>query len=163
MVEKKSKDEAKVEALRACFPFRDVERLWSDEFLREPFPLLAPAWWRGLRSPDRKEIIPAVDISDEGDDLLIKAELPGVKREDIDTTVAGHVLTISGEKRRDDEVEGKRYYWIERSYGSLTRSFHLPVEVEVEQATAKFENGVLEIRIPKTEEAKKKEKKVPIE
>jgi HSP20 family protein len=163
MVEKKPMDVAKVKALKAHSPFGDVERLWVDEFLREPFPLLAPSWWRRLRSPDWKEITPSVDIFDESDDVVIKAELPGMKREDIDTRITGNIVTISGEKKYDEEVEKKHYYRVERSYGSFTRSFHLPIELQTDKATAKFENGILEIRIPKTEEAKKKGKKIPIE
>ncbi len=82
---------------------------------------------------------------------------------DIDVTLTEDTLTLSGEKKKEERVEKKDYHRLERSYGSFTRSFHLPKEVQTEKAAAKFKDGVLQIRIPKTEEAKKKEKKVLIE
>ncbi len=163
MTDKQKKDVAKVKALKACSPFGDVERLWFDEFLREPFSLPTPSWWRRLSSSAWKGVVPSVDIFDEGDDVVIKAELPGVRKEDIHTSITNNIITISGEKKYDGEMEKKHYYRVERCYGSFIRSFHLPLEVKADEATAKFENGILEIRIPRTEEAKKKEKKIPIE
>jgi HSP20 family protein len=141
MAEKSVKEKSKLHPLRTRSPFEEMERLWVDEFLREPLPWLVSSGWPRFISPD----------------------LPGIRKEEIDTTIAGHIVTLSGEKKQDEEVEKKNYYRKERSYGSFTRSFHLPVEVQADKAKAKFENGVLEIRIPKTEEAKKKEKKIPIE
>jgi HSP20 family protein len=86
-----------------------------------------------------------------------------MKKENIDVNLTKDTITISGEKRKEEKVEKKDYHSIERSYGSFKRSFSLPAEVETEKASATFKDGVLEIRIPKTEEAKKKEKKVMIE
>lgn len=163
MAEKSVKEKSKLHPLRTRSPFEEMERLWVDEFLREPLPWLVSSGWPRFISPDRNAVTPSVDIFDEDDDLVIKADLPGIRKEEIDTTIAGHIVTLSGEKKQDEEVEKKNYYRKERSYGSFTRSFHLPVEVQADKAKAKFENGVLEIRIPKTEEAKKKEKKIPIE
>jgi HSP20 family protein len=94
---------------------------------------------------------------------VVKAELPGMKKEDIDVSLTEDTITISGEKKKEEKIEKKDYYSLERSYGSFKRSFSLPAEVQTEKASAKFKDGVLEIRIPKTEEAKKKEKKVLIE
>jgi HSP20 family protein len=113
--------------------------------------------------PEIEEVSPSVDVFEEGDEVVVKAELPGISKEDIDVKVTDDVVTISGEKKKEEKVEKKNYYRIERSYGSFTRSFRLPTEVQAEKASAKFKEGVLEIRIPKTEEAKKKEKKVSIE
>jgi len=86
-----------------------------------------------------------------------------MSKDDIDVKVTDDFITISGEKKKEEKVEKKNYYRMERSYGSFTRSLRLPTEVQTEKATAKFKDGVLEVRIPKTEEAKKKEKKVLIE
>jgi HSP20 family protein len=113
--------------------------------------------------PEIEEVSPSVDVFEERDEVVVKAELPGMSKEDIDVKVTDDVVTISGEKKKEEKIEKKNYYRIERSYGSFTRSFRLPTEVQTEKASAKFKEGVLEIRIPKTEEAKKKEKKVSIE
>lgn len=86
-----------------------------------------------------------------------------MKKEDIDVTLTEDTLTLSGEKKKEERVEKKDYHRFERLYGSFTRSFHLSKELQTEKVAAKFKDGVLEIRIPKTEEAKKKEKKVLIE
>lgn len=94
---------------------------------------------------------------------MVKAELLGMKKEDIDVSLTDNTITVSGEKRKEEKVEKKDYYRLERSYGSFSRSFSLPAEVRTEKVTAKFKDGILEIRIPKTEEAKKKEKKVAVE
>lgn len=113
--------------------------------------------------PEIKEVSPSMDIFTDGDDVVVKTELPGMKKEDIDVSLTKDTITISGEKKKEEKVEKKDYYSLERSYGSFKRSFSLPAEVHAEKASAKFKDGILEIRIPKTEEAKKKEKKVLIE
>ena len=141
-------------------PFHDMER-WFEDFFRRPF--FGPSWLPRLRTPEFEEISPSIDLFTEGDDVVVKAELPGMKKEDIDVSVTDNTITVSGEKREEEKVEKKDYYRLERSYGSFSRSFSLPAEVQTEKVTAKFKDGILEIRIPKTEEAKKKEKKVAVE
>ncbi len=113
--------------------------------------------------PDFEEVTPSVDIFGDGDTVIVKAELPGMSKEDIHVTLTKDRLTVSGEKKKEERVERKDYPRLERSYGSFRRSFTLPGKVETEKAAAKFKDGVLEIRIPKTEKAKKKEKKIMIE
>jgi HSP20 family protein len=162
MAKKKSQAVVKREPERALMPFEETER-WFEDFFRRPFPLVGPSWWPSLRMPEFEEVIPTVDIFEEGDDVIVKAELPGMNKEEINVTLTEDTLTLSGEKKKEERVEKKDYHRLERSYGSFTRSFHLPKEVQTEKAVAKFKDGVLEIRIPKTEEAKKKEKKVLIE
>lgn len=162
MVKKKSKELVKVEPTKAVSPFEEMER-WFDEFFRRPFSLLRPSWFPRIGFPEIEEVTPTVDVFEEGDDVVVKAELPGMGKEDIDVKVTDGLITISGEKKKEEKVEKKNYYRMERSYGSFTRTLRLPTEVQTEKATAKFKDGVLEVRIPKTEEAKKKEKKVLIE
>ncbi|MGQ9570845.1 MAG: Hsp20/alpha crystallin family protein [Thermodesulfovibrionales bacterium] len=162
MVKKKSKELVKVEPTKAVTPFEEMER-WFDEFFRRPFSLLRPSWFPRIGFPEIEEVTPTVDVFEEGDDVVVKAELPGMGKEDIDVKVTDDLITISGEKKKEEKVEKKNYYRMERSYGSFTRTLRLPTEVQTEKATAKFKDGVLEVRIPKTEEAKKKEKKVLIE
>jgi len=166
--EKEKKELVKVEPIKALSPFQEMERRFQEmekrfeDFFRRPSSLM-PSWWPRLKMPEIEEVSPSMDIFTEGDDVVVKAELPGMKKENIDVSLTKDTITISGEKRKEEKVEKKDYYSLERSYGSFKRSFSLPAEVQTEKASAKFKDGVLEIRVPKTEEAKKKEKKVTIE
>ncbi len=162
MATKKEKELARVEPTKVLSPVEEMER-WFEDFFRRPFSLMRPSWFPRLRMPEIEEITPSVDVFEEKDEVVVKAELPGITKENIDVKVSDDVITISGEKKKEEKVEKKNYYRMERSYGSFTRSLSLPAEVQTEKASAKFKEGVLEIRIPKTEEAKKKEKKVLIE
>ena len=168
MAKKEKKELVKVEPTKALSPFQEMGKRFEEmekrfeDFSRRPFPLL-PSWWPRLRLPEIEEVPPSMDIFTEGDDVVVKAELPGMKKEDIDVSLTKDTITISGDKKKEEKIEKKDYYSFERSYGSFKRSFSLPAEVQTEKASAKFKDGLLEIRIPKTEEAKKKEKKVMIE
>jgi HSP20 family protein len=162
MAKQEPKELLRHEPSRAVSPFETMER-WFEEAFRRPFSLLGPSWLPRLRTTEMEEAIPSVDIFEEGDNVVVKAELPGIKKEDVDVSVTDNVISISGEKKKEEKVERKNYYREERSYGSFTRSFRLPMEVQTDKAKASFKEGVLEIRIPKTEEAKKREKKVSIE
>jgi HSP20 family protein len=97
---------------------------------------------------------PAVDVFDTKDSIVLKAELPGMKAEDIDIEIDDNVLTIKGERRFKEQVEEGRYYRLERSYGHFSRSLTLPQGVRGEQVQAQFDQGVLEVRVPKAEEVK---------
>lgn len=141
-------------------PFEEMER-WFEEFFRRPFSFLPTFMRRPVLAEE--QIFPSVDIYEEGNDLVVKAEVPGIRKEDIDVRITEDTITISGEKKKEEKVERKDYYRIERSYGSFSRSFALPQDLEVDKAKAKFENGVLEVRIPKSEKAKKKEIKISVE
>jgi HSP20 family protein len=162
MAKQEPKELLKHEPSRAVSPFETMER-WFEEAFRRPFSLLGPSWLPRLRATEMEEAIPSVDIFEEGDNVVVKAELPGIKKEDVDVSMTDNVISISGEKKKEEKVERKNYYREERSYGSFTRSFRLPMEVQTDKAKAQFKEGILEIRIPKTEEAKKREKKVSIE
>jgi len=157
---RETKAVTKAEPSKVLSPFYEMET-WLEDFFRRPF--FGPSWWPRLRTPEFEEISPSFDLFTEEDDVVVKAELPGMKKEDIDVSVTDNTITVSGEKRKEEKVEKKDYYRLERSYGSFSRSFSLPAEVQTEKVTAKFKDGILEIRIPKTEEAKKKEKKVAVE
>lgn len=139
---------------------REMERTFEDFFGKRLRPLMDERWWvpRTIALP-----APAVDLYDEKDEIVAKAELPGMGKDDIQVNISDHLLTIKGEKKREEETKEENYYRSERSYGSFSRSVELPAEVQVEKARASFKNGVLEIRLPKTEEAKKKESKVKVE
>jgi HSP20 family protein len=134
----------------ALSPFHEMERMerMFDEFFKHPFSLLTRSPW-----PEMARIASNVDVFEEGDKIVVKAEVPGIPKEDIEVTFKDNVLTISGEKKKEEKVEDKNYYQMERSYGSFSRSVYLPSEVKSDEASATFKDGVLEIRIPKTEES----------
>ncbi len=100
--------------------------------------------------------IPAVNVEEAADELLLTAELPGMREEDINVDIESNILTIRGEKRetRDDADEGHRYHVQERRHGSFHRAFTLPWSVEADAIRADFDSGVLTIRLPKAPEAK---------
>ncbi len=99
--------------------------------------------------------VPAVDIfENEKKELVLKAELPDLAREDVAVTVENNTLTIRGERKFDAEVKKEQYHRIERAYGNFSRSFSLPTTVETGKIAAEFKHGVLTIRLPFREEAK---------
>jgi HSP20 family protein len=99
--------------------------------------------------------IPPVDIYDSGNhELVIKAELPDMKRDDIQLTVENNTLTISGEKKMDSELTDENCHRVERAYGTFTRSFSLPATVDASKVSADYKAGVLSVRLPLREEAK---------
>ena len=97
-----------------------------------------------------------VDVHEEGTDLLVEAELPGLSKEDLEITVEDGVLTIAGEFKSGTEENEPNYHLRERRYGRVSRSFSLPTTVDSEKVEANLTNGVLTVRIPKCEEAKPK-------
>jgi HSP20 family protein len=140
---------------------QDMERMFH-EFWRRPFLSL----WDHERSwPGRMLSLqmPAIDVYEERDQVVVKAELPGLSKEDLDVTLTGSTLTLKGEKKKEEEIKEKNFYRSERSSGSFVRSIELPAEVKTDQTKASFKNGILEIRLPKTEEAKKKVTTVKID
>jgi HSP20 family protein len=105
---------------------------------------------------------PAVDISEEADRYIVRAELPGVDQKDVKITVQSNTLSIRGEKKIDGEQNGENYHHVERSYGSFSRSFALPSTVVSDKIEASYVDGILAMTIPKAEEAKPKEIEVKI-
>ena len=93
---------------------------------------------------------PLVDITEDEKEFLLKAELPGVKREEVKVTVEDGVLTLTGERRFEQEEKEKRYHRIERAYGSFMRSFTLPEGTPADKVAAEFKDGVLLVHLPKT-------------
>jgi HSP20 family protein len=143
----------------------DIEH-WMERFMddmwRRPFPgLFGGDRWLPIRPLSIR--MPSIDVYEEKDSVVVKAELPGMTKEDIEVNLAGENLTIKGEKKEDKEVKEDNYYRRERSYGSFLRTVALPSEVKSDEIKASFKDGVLEIRMPKTEEAKKKSVSVKID
>ncbi len=141
-------------------PFGEMEE-WFDEMFRHPLSLFRmrmprprfPGWENGGAS---------VDMYDDGENLVLKAELPGFTKDDVDVMLTEDAITISGEKKKEEKVEKRNYYRIEREAGSFARAFRLPVEVDATKVSAKFKNGILEVRLPKTEKATRKTRKVKV-
>ncbi|HEV8231986.1 MAG TPA: Hsp20/alpha crystallin family protein [Thermoanaerobaculia bacterium] len=104
---------------------------------------------------------PAVDVCEETDRVLVTAELPGFTHDQIKIEIEGNVLTISGERKLEDEKSDRSYSRMERSYGSFTRSFTLSSAVDRDKIHATFENGLLTVELPKTQESKPRQ--IPIE
>ena len=99
---------------------------------------------------------PALDISERKDAYVVTVEVPGIKAEDLDITLEDGLLTIKGERRFTQESSDQQFHRVERRYGSFRRSITLPSQVQADQIEASFENGVLEVVVPKAEEAKPK-------
>jgi len=100
--------------------------------------------------------VPAVDIRETDDALLVQAELPGLEKKEVNLEIKEGVLTISGERRYEKDVNEDNVHRIERSYGSFSRSFSLPNNIDTDKVHASMKNGVLEIRLPKRESARAK-------
>lgn len=121
-----------------------MDRLFDDAFTR-PLSIAGNGW-----------AVPAVDMYQTDNEVVVKAALPGMKSEDVQLNVTGEVLTIKGEIKQKDEVKEKAYHLREQRWGMFERSVILPTEVVADKAKADFENGILTISLPKAEEAKPK-------
>ena len=135
--------------------------------IREEMNRLFDDFFRGWPEP-RKGLLegewaPSIDVAETEEEIVVTAELPGIKQEEVDITIADDVLTLKGEKKEEKEVKKKNYHRIERSYGSFQRSVGLPVGVQADKAKATYKNGVLSITVPKAEEAKPKQIKINVE
>lgn len=132
-------------------PFRDLRTL-QEEVNRLFSTNLSRSF--GDEGIGRGAWAPSVDIYENKDQIVLEAELPGMKQEDFDLSVENNVITLRGERKFEKTDETDNYHRVERSYGSFTRSFTLPQTVSPEGATAEYSNGVLRVTLPKREETK---------
>ena len=132
-------------------PFRDLRTL-QEEVNRLFSTNLTRAF--GDEGIARGAWAPSVDIYENKDQIVLEAELPGMKQEHFDLSIENNVITLRGERRFEKMDETDNYHRVERSYGSFTRSFTLPQTVSAEGATAEYNNGVLRVTLPKREETK---------
>ncbi len=136
-------------------PVRDIERAFDEmeqnfeDVFGRPF---YPVAWR--RSPSVRSWSPPMEVYEKNDEYIVKAELPGLNQGDIDISVVGDTLTIKGERRSLEDVNSENYYLCERCYGGFERSLTFPTELDAGKVDAIYENGVLEMRLPKAPEAK---------
>jgi len=108
------------------------------------------------------EWAPLVDIVEDEKNYVVKAELPGLKKEEIKVGVQNDVLTISGERKYEKEEKDKKFHRIERAYGSFARSFTIPEDSDGEKVSAEFKDGILRVHLPKTEKVKPKQVEVKV-
>lgn len=139
---------------------RDMDRMMEDFLGRR-----AGSWWPQNWFPRHEMEVraPALDVFEDKDDVVVEAELPGMDKEDIEVNLTDNLLTIRGEKKKEEAVQEENYYRSERSYGSFVRKIELPTAVHSDRVKATFKNGILEVRVPKTEEARAKEIKVKVD
>jgi len=154
------KELVKRERPREVTAFYDLEQ-WFEDWKR-PLSMLSPFRWTDLRT-DLYEISPTVDIYEEGNEMVMKADLPGIKKGDIKVELTENVLTITGEKKKVEKTETEGYFRHERVFGSFYRRFELPGDLDTEKIKAHYEDGILELRIPMKKEAERKHKKISIE
>ena len=105
---------------------------------------------------------PSCDIYETENEIVVKAEIPGVKKEDVKLSMQDNVLTLSGERKFEEETKKENYVRVERGYGSFTRSFTLPPFVDATKIGAEFKDGLLEVKLPKLEQAKPKEVEIKV-
>lgn len=160
VVIKKPRENRDVDEYRPFVAMRDFDRLFEgfrrdmDRMIMDPFymPTL------NLKMGHLPKIVsPRVDITDEGDHYLVKAELPGTKKEDLDITVEDNIISIKAEAKEEKKDEGKNYLIQERRSFSFHRAFELPEEVIADKTSGEMKDGVLRIKLPKKEPAPKKE------
>jgi HSP20 family protein len=129
-----------------------MNRIWSGMYDRGNEDVTSRGAW-----------LPPVDIYETaGRDVVLKAEIPGLRREDIDLTVENSTLTIRGERRRDDGVPDDKYHRVERAYGTFSRSFTLPSTVDAAKVKAEYRDGVLTVTLPMREETRPRQIQVPL-
>jgi len=131
--------------------------------LRSPMDDLFESFFQGLDRPLSffgQRAWPAVDVAEKDDEIMVRAEVPGMKPEDIDISVYGNTLTISGEKKQSQEEKGDGFYHVESTSGSFRREIMLSTDVDEEKIEAVCENGVLSVKLPKAE--KSRAVKVPV-
>jgi HSP20 family protein len=161
MAGKVTKELVKAERPGYLAPFEEVER-WFEEAWHNPFSMMRSMMWPQSEVSGFETSSPRVDIYDRGNELVLKADLPGMKKEDLDIHLADNVLTISGETKKEEKVEKENYYRYERSHGSFFRRFELPYDIDPEHIKAHMEDGVLEVKLPRTAEAQGKTRKISV-
>jgi HSP20 family protein len=161
MAAKALRELVKRERTKPLSPFYEIEQ-WFEEAWKKPFSFLSPTMFPGIRATERYEMTPSVDIFEEGNEVVMKADLPGLTKDDLKIDLSENVLTLSGEKKKEEKIDREDYFRYERSFGSFCRRFELPGDLDTEKIKAHFEDGVLEVRIPMLKPSEKKHRKIPI-
>ncbi|MCB1829763.1 MAG: Hsp20/alpha crystallin family protein [Gammaproteobacteria bacterium] len=141
---------------RGLTPWDEMDRSFDTLFNRgwlRPFYEMFPDWMMRERDFDLR--MPKVEMLDNEEEILVRAELPGVDKKDLDVNISGQMLTIKGETKREEKEEEKAYFRSEITRGSFSRTLQLPVEVDEKSVKAVFNNGLLEVHLPKTHKVEK--------
>lgn len=136
---------------------RSMSRMMRDFFEDEPSLLSAADI-----GENGSAFVPRLDLQETDDKITLSAELPGLTDKDVEVSVDKEYLTVKGEKKEEKETKSKGRYFTERRFGSFERTIRLPTSVEKDKISAKFDNGILTVDVPKSPEAKKEVKKIPI-
>lgn len=143
--------------LKRWDPFRefislrdDMDRLFNTFFGRHLAEEAEGVW------------LPMLDIEEDNENFIVKAELPGLNKEEVKISVRGNLLTIAGERKHEEETKNKTYHRVERQYGKFSRTISLPSEVDVNKIKAIYKDGVLHITLPKPETFKSKDIEVEV-
>jgi len=139
-------------------PFSGIESIF-DRMMSRSWPRLA----LGDEGGARLEWAPSADISETDKEYLIRAELPAVKKEDVNVTVDGGMITIQGERKQQSEEKNEKFHRVESVYGSFERSFSLPENIDTKGIRCESKDGVLTVHIPKTEAAKSKPVEIKVQ
>ncbi|MBI3594245.1 MAG: Hsp20/alpha crystallin family protein [Nitrospirae bacterium] len=157
----KKEAEVKTSAPWRSFWNRSAKEREMDRLYREIFegPWFSFGWPKELRALETEKgaLVPRIEVYEDQNDVVVKAELPGMKKEDLEIKLRGDILTIKGEKTVEEKTEKKEYFYSECSYGAFERSIEIPISVLADKITANFKDGLLEIRLRKNEDVKGKE------
>lgn len=164
MADKEKKEEKqevqKVEPTHALSPFEEMERMFEQNFSRgwmHPFQFDWPSFSK-MKAFEGKT--PSVDVIEKDDEIIVKAELPGVDKKDLDISVTNNTVTIKGTTSHEEKEEKGDYYRCEISRGSYSRTLSLPAEVDEDKTKAKFKNGILNLTLSKLKKSKRHNVKV---
>lgn len=135
---------------------REMDRIWEDLF---PARRAEPARWK---PSEKGAATPAIDIIDKNNEVVVRAEMPGVKKEDIDISFQDNALTVKGEIKEDDGVKDENYAYSERNYRYYARSISIPFKVNPDRIKASLKDGLLTIQFPKAEELQPKKISVEV-
>ncbi|MEN8169669.1 MAG: Hsp20/alpha crystallin family protein [Pseudomonadota bacterium] len=156
-VAKKEDSEVPVEReipARALSPFEEMDRMFDGFF---PHRWMQPFRWEMPQWPELSDLkVPKVDIIDRDTEIVVKAELPGVEKDDIDVSMTDNSVTIKGSTSHEEKEEKGNYYRSEITRGSFSRTVALPSDVDADKARAAFNDGILELTIPKVEKSHRK-------
>ncbi|QBQ55589.1 Hsp20/alpha crystallin family protein [Nitrosococcus wardiae] len=154
-------EKQRVEPTRMLSPFEEMERWFESAFPRgwmRPFQRERPMWGELTWPPEGR--IPRVDVVDRDEEVVVRAELPGVEKKDLDISVTDNTVTIKATTSTEEKEEKGDYYRHEISRGSFARTVTLPSDVESEKGKASFKEGILELTLPKVKKSKRRRIKV---
>jgi len=147
--------------VRAISPFDEMERLLENAFPRNWLSPFRREWpTLGTLASSAEMRVPNIDVIDRDDQIVLRAEVPGIDKNDLEVTVSDNSVTIKGQTKREEKEEKGNYYRCEMSRGAFSRTVALPDFVNSSDAIAKFKDGVLELTMPKLEKAKRRKVKI---